>query len=113
MKAFHRHKPGFRTGIGNVESSRELILLSLCFSGSVYVVVVQSRLTLCNPMDCSPPGSSVHRILQARILECIAMPFSKDLPDPGIEPRSPELQVDPLSSWPQGKLSLAVQAANV
>ena len=38
---------------------------------------VQSCLTLCNPMDCSPPGNSVHWILQARILECIAMPSSR------------------------------------
>ena len=34
----------------------------------VKVLVAQSCLTLCDPMDCSPPGSSVHRILQARIL---------------------------------------------
>ena len=39
---------------------------------------------LCNSMDCSPPGSSVHGILQARILEWVAIPFSRDLPDPGI-----------------------------
>ena len=37
----------------------------------------QSCLTLCNPMDCSPPGSSVHGILQARILERVAMPSSR------------------------------------
>ena len=37
----------------------------------------QSRLTLCDPTDCSPPGSSVHGILQARILEWVAMPFSR------------------------------------
>ena len=36
-----------------------------------------SCLTLCNPMDCSPPGSSVHGILQARILERVAMPSSR------------------------------------
>ena len=41
------------------------------------VLVVQSGLTLCSPMDCSLPGSSVHGILQARILEWIAMPFSR------------------------------------
>ena len=46
---------------------------SLC----VCVVVGQSCLTLCNPMDCSPPGSSVHGISQARILEWVAIPFSK------------------------------------
>ena len=39
-------------------------------------------------MDCSLPGSSVHRILQARILKWVAVPPSKDLPDPGIEPVS-------------------------
>ena len=38
-------------------------------------------------MDCSPPGSSVHRISQARIiLEQVAISFSRDLPNPGIEP---------------------------
>ena len=36
---------------------------------------LQSCLTLCNPTDCSPPGSSVHGILQARILEGVAIPF--------------------------------------
>ena len=36
-------------------------------------------------MDCSPPGSSVHGILQARILEWVAVPSSRYLPDPGIE----------------------------
>ena len=39
-------------------------------------------------MDFSPPGSSVYGILQARILELVAIPFSRDLPDPGIEPMS-------------------------
>ena len=36
--------------------------------------------TLCNPMDCSPPGSSVHGILQERILEWVSISSSKDLP---------------------------------
>ena len=45
----------------------------------------QSCLTLCNPMDCSPPGSSVHEILQARILKWVAVSSSRDLFDPGIE----------------------------
>ena len=43
---------------------------------------------LCNPIDHSPPGSSVHGVLQARILEWVAMPSSRDLPNPGIESRS-------------------------
>ena len=50
------------------------------------VKLLQSCLILCDPMDCSPPGSSVHGILQARILERVAGPPPGDLPDPGIEP---------------------------
>ena len=49
---------------------------------------LQSCLTLCDPRDCSPLGSSVHGILQARILEWVATPSSRGLPDPGIEPTS-------------------------
>ena len=41
------------------------------------------------PMDCSPPGSSVHGISQARILEWVTIPFSRVLPNPGIAPVSP------------------------
>ena len=44
--------------------------------------------TLCDPMDHSPPGSSVHGILQARILEWVAMPSPGDLPDPEIKPET-------------------------
>ena len=61
-------------------------------------LVSQSRSTLCDPVDCSPPGSSVHGILQARVLEWGAIPFSRDLPSPGIEPGSPALQADYLLS---------------
>ena len=43
----------------------------------VQVLVAQLCLTLCDPMDCSPPGSSVHGILQAAILEWAAIPFSR------------------------------------
>ena len=50
-----------------------------------------SRVWLCDPMDCT-----FHGILQARILEWVAFPFPGDLPNPGIEPRSPALQVDSL-----------------
>ena len=42
-------------------------------------------------MDCSPPGCCVHEILQARILEWVAISFSRDLPNPGIKPKSPAL----------------------
>ena len=46
------------------------------------VKVAQSCLTLCDPMDCSPPGSSIHGILQARRLEWVAVPFSRGSSQP-------------------------------
>ena len=60
----------------------------------VKVKVAQLCLTLCHPMDCHPPGSSVHGILQAKILEWYLFSSPRDLPNPGIDPRSPTLQVD-------------------
>ena len=65
--------------------------------------VARSCPTLCDPMDCSPPGFSVHGIFQARILEWAAIPSPGDLPHPGIEPVSPPLQVDSLLTEPPGK----------
>ena len=72
------------------------------------VKVTQSCPILCNPMDYI-----VYGILQARILEWLAIfsrglewvviPFSRDLPKPGIKPRSPALQVDFLSAEPPWK----------
>ena len=49
---------------------------------------LQPCLTLCNPIDGSPLGSSVHGILWARILEWVAVFSSRDLPDQGMEPTS-------------------------
>ena len=46
-------------------------------------VRAQSCLTLCDPMDCSPPGSSVHEIFQARILEWVAISYSRGSSQPG------------------------------
>ena len=64
-------------------------------------LVAQSCPTLCNPMDCSLPGSSVHGILPARISNWV--PFPGDLHDPGIEPRSPALQAASLPAEILGK----------
>ena len=60
--------------------------------------------TLCDAMDCSPPESSVHGILQARIMQWVAIPFSRGSSQLGIESMSPELQADSLPSEPPGKL---------
>ena len=59
-----------------------------CFVLVEHAESLQSCLTLCNCMDHSTPGSSAHGILQARILEWVAMPSSWDLSDPEIEPAS-------------------------
>ena len=66
-------------------------------------LVARLCLTLCDRMGYSPPGSSVCRISQARILEWVAISFSGDLPNPGIKPWSPTLQADSLPSEPPGK----------
>ena len=65
--------------------------------------VAQSCPTLCDPMDCSPPGSSVRGIFQARVLEWLPFLSPGDLPDPGIEPRSPALQADAFPPEPPGQ----------
>ena len=61
----------------------------------VKVWIAQSCSTLCDLVYCSPPGSFVHGILQVGILEWIVISFSEDLPNPGIEPRSPALPSEP------------------
>ena len=73
-----------------------------CVSGreKVKVLITQSRPTLCDPMDCSSPGSSVHGILQARIFEWVAISPPGDLPNPKIKPWCPALQADSLPSKP-------------
>ena len=66
-------------------------------------LVAQSCLTLCDSMDRSRPGSYVHRILQARILEWVATHPSRDLSYPGIEPASPALAGGFFTTEPPGK----------
>ena len=62
--------------------------------------------TLCDPVDNNLPGSTVHGILQAKILEPVAISSPGDLPNPGIKLRSPALREDSLLSEAPGKPSL-------
>ena len=63
-------------------SSWPLHPLQQCCVTRVLCLVAQSCPTLCHPMNCSPPGSSVHGLLQARILEWVAMPSSRGSSQP-------------------------------
>ena len=65
------HPYWLRHILGKSDSETSLVLLKL------KVLVTKSSHALCGPIDCSPPGSSVHVILQVRILECVAIPFSR------------------------------------
>ena len=74
----------------NLSSKRKKSFQSGSFSvhACMHAKSLQSCPTLCNPMDCSPPGSSVHGSLQARTLSGLPCPPPGDLPNPGIEPAS-------------------------
>ena len=66
-------------------------------------VLDQSSPTLCDPMEHSPPGSPVHGVLQARILEWVSISYSRDLPNPGIKPMSPAKGDRFFTTAPPGK----------
>ena len=72
----------------------------------VKVLVAQLCLTLCDLMDFSPPGSSVHGFSRQGYWSRLLFPSPGDLPDPGIEPSSPALQADSLMFEPPGHGSL-------
>ena len=69
-----------------------------CKSTTMLCLVAQSRPTLCDPKECSPPGSSVHEDSPGKNTGICPPPG--DLPNPGIKPRSPALQADSLLSEP-------------
>ena len=68
----------------------------ICKYINIYVCVLSCSVVsnFCDPMDCSPPGSSVDGIVQARVLEWVAIFLPRVLPNPGIETGSPVLQAD-------------------
>ena len=76
-----------------------------CSCACVHAQSVESCLTLCNPMDCSPPGFSVHWNFQARILEWVTIPFVRGSPPSGIEPTTSAptggfFTTEPLGKYP-------------
>ena len=83
--------------------SKEEVKTLVFFSSALFInlPVIQLCSTLCKPMNCGPPGSFVHGIIQARILEWVAI--LGGLHDPGIEPGSRALQADSSPSQSPGK----------
>ena len=76
--------------------------INLIFDMKSESEVAQSCPTLCDPVDCSPPGFSIHGIFQAWVLEWVAISFSRG----SSWPRSPALQADALPSEPPGYLPI-------
>ena len=67
----------------------------------------------CDPLNCNPSGSSIHRIFSARILAWVAISFSRNLPNPGVELGSSALQEDSFLAEPQGKPFMLMEIDNV
>ena len=85
------------------QTGRQYCRVEPAWTECVCAKSLQACLTLCNHMDCSPPDSSLHRILQARILEEVAISPPGDLSDPGIKTTSPALAGGFFTTTPPGK----------
>ena len=72
---------------GTITLKASANILHRVFCDPVLFLVLVTKLcpTLCDPLDYTPPGSSLHGIFQSRKLESVSISFSRDLPDPGIE----------------------------
>ena len=79
------------------------IFLTQGWNPGLLCLVTQSSLTLCDPMDCSPPGSSVHGILHARILEWVAMSSSKGSSQPRDKTQTSHIACRFFTAESQGK----------
>ena len=87
----------YQEKIHSLEQGRSDCEYQMGYATSPCATLLQSCLTLCNVMDCSPPGSSVHGIYQARILEWVAVSFSRGIfPTQGSNPHLLHWQVDSL-----------------
>ena len=109
FKTLRPHSPGSLPFPNFLDIVSQLLLSCKCFSGvcvcvcvCVCVLVTQSYPTLWDPMDCSPPGSSAQGILQVRVLEWVAISFSRGSCWSRDQSRSPALQADSFPSQPPG-----------
>ena len=84
--------------------------MSYCSEQLYYCSVAQSPPTLCNLMDCSPPGSSVHGVFQVRMLEWVAISYSRGSSQTRDQPMSPALAGTFFTTEPPGKPALTNNA---
>ena len=92
--------------VENISPLTSIMIYIYVLYNSLYTLlclVDQSCLTIYDPMDCSLPGSSVYGMLQGGYWSRLPFPPPGDLPDPGVEPKSPALQADSLPSELPGK----------
>ena len=89
----------------HLHAGQSIVRAASFHASSVWVCQLLSRVWLCDPMDCSWSGSSVHGILQARILEWVAIPFFRGSFNPGIKPmsQSPALAGSFFITWATGE----------
>ena len=85
---------------GPTSEEQGVMRATSALSITLHAQSLQSGLTLCNLMDCSPPGSSVRRILQQEHRSGLPSLPPKDLPDPGVEPVSPVSTISQAGSLP-------------
>ena len=79
------------------------VYVCVCVREHACVCISHSALSVCNPMDCSPPGFSAHGILQARILEWVATAFSSGSSEPRDQTQVSHIAADSLPPEPPGK----------
>ena len=79
------------------------LFYKLCVGVCLCAKLLLSCSTLCDHVNYRQPGFPVHGILQTRILKWVDCPPPGDPPDPGIEPASPALQANSLTTEPPGK----------
>ena len=105
--------PMFLKLISGSESSETLIRLLVPPPGTPESEIAQSCLTLWDPTDCSLPGSSIHGIFQARVLEWVTIPFSRGSSWPRDHTQISRTVGEPLPSEPPGKSWVTVSRADL
>ena len=85
-----------------------VVIVVVAAAAAAAVLITQSGSTLCDPMDCSLPGSSVHGILQARILECVTLPFSRGTSLPRDQTLVSHIVGRFFTIWATGKTNIIV-----